>query len=75
METCARCALEMVRWKELACPADVLQVTMNVTMAIWEHSGEFFVRVSNAEQQPELPYYFDEIFEGLFSLFVKHLAV
>lgn len=40
----------MVTWKELECPADVLQVTTNVTMAIWEHSGELFVRVRNAEQ-------------------------
>lgn len=50
METCARCALETVRWKGLECLADVLQVITNVTMAIWEHSGKLFVRVRNAEQ-------------------------
>lgn len=50
METCARCVLETVRWKGLECLADVLQVTTNVTMAIWEHSGKLFVRVRNAEQ-------------------------
>lgn len=43
METCARCALETVRWKGLEYLADVLQVTTNVTMAIWEHSGKLFV--------------------------------
>lgn len=62
METCARCASEMVRWKVLVCPADVLQVTTNITTAIWEHSGELFVGVRNAEQQPELPYCFADFY-------------
>lgn len=39
METFAKFALETVRWKELEYPADVLPITMNTTMAIWEHSG------------------------------------
>lgn len=39
METCAKYVLETVRWKELEYLADVLQVTTNVTMAIWELSG------------------------------------
>lgn len=42
METCAKFALETARWKELGCPADALPVTMNTTMAIWEHSGNTF---------------------------------
>jgi len=50
METCARCALETVRWKGLEYLADVLQVTTNITMAIWELSGKLFARVRNAEQ-------------------------
>lgn len=66
METCARCALEMERWKGLECPADVLQVTTSATMAIWEHSGELPMRVRNAEQQPELPFilliFWEEVF-------------
>lgn len=39
METCAKYVLETVRWKELEYLVDVLQVTTNVTMAIWELSG------------------------------------
>lgn len=39
METCAKYVLETVRWKELEYLADALQVTTNVTTAIWELSG------------------------------------
>lgn len=42
METCAKSVLERVRWKGLEYPADVSQVTTNVTTAVWEHSGKAF---------------------------------
>lgn len=74
METCARCALETVRWKGLEYLADVLQVTTNVTMAIWEHSGKPFVRVRNAERELELAYFADGFPWSLVGFF-KQLAV
>lgn len=75
METCAKFALETARWKELECPADALPVTMNTTMAIWEHSGNTFFQSQKHGAIAKIGLLFCWWFSmGVFP-FVKQLAV